>query len=335
MIDKISVIVPVYNVEKYLKKCVNSILEQTYQNIEVILVDDGSTDKSGLLCDEMRETDNRIRVIHKENGGLSSARNAGIEKAEGDYLGFIDSDDYIERDMFETLIKAIKRTEKDIACCGRIVDIFGEYSNVEFALNHETEYSTVEAIREVLLLEKIDVSACDKLYKRELFNQMTYPEGKISEDAAVIFDILEKSNGVVHVGKPFYHYVFRNNSITKARYSSKRHDVIDNLKATKKFIEHYHPNLTDEYNIYCAISVSALLLDMERDPKAKEEYADHYREYRNIFDSSVNTALKSNCINRKMKIRLWSLKTHTVKIFFLMKGAYALLRKTTNVCIRL
>lgn len=324
----ISIIVPVYNVEKYLKKCVGSLINQTYKDIEIILVDDGSTDNSGTICDEISTTDTRIKVIHKMNGGLSSARNAGIDMAKGDYLAFVDSDDFVELDMYETLLDGIEKNGKDISCCGRIVDIFGQYSNKEFVMDSPKMFTKEETIREILYLENVDVSACDKLYDKNLFSDIRYPEGKISEDAAVIFEIIERSNGIYHVGVPFYHYVFRNNSITKSKYSAKRHDVINNLNNTEIFLEKNHPDLLEDYKVYCAVSVGALILDMENDPESMKQYPEHYSEYRNIFADTVNQALKSRKVNKKMKTRLFALKTHTTKIFMAIKKIYAFIRKT-------
>lgn len=323
----ISIIVPVYNVESCLERCVNSLVNQKYKDIEIILVDDGSTDGSAELCDKLQQRDERIYVIHKENGGLSSARNAGINVARGDYYAFVDSDDFVERDMYETMYEAIKKSGKDIASCGRFVDIFGEYCNQEFTLDSERIYSREDAMREILFLEKIDVAAWDKLYKKKLFQDIRYPEGKISEDAAVIFDILEKSNGIIHVGKPLYHYVFRKNSITKSKYSEKKHDVISNLHHTETFLSNNHPNLMKEYEVYCAINVGGLLLDMEMDPGARKNYSEHYAEYRTIFYKTVKEALRTNRINKKMKIRLFALKTHTIKVFFVLKKIYTCIRR--------
>lgn len=323
----ISVIVPVYNVEKHIQKCVTSICNQSYKDIEIILVDDGSTDRSGTICDELQKENQKIQVVHKVNGGLSSARNAGIDVAKGDYYGFIDSDDYIEKEMFGTLFEAITRTGKEIACCGRIVDIFGQYSNVEFTIKEEREFSREEAIKEVLLLEKIDVSACDKLYDKKIFKDIRYPEGKISEDAAIIFDIIEKSNGMVHVGRPFYHYVFRNDSITKSKYNEKRYDVVGNMFRTKNFIIEKYPNLIKYYNIYSTISASALLLDMDRDRSAKIKYPEHYIDYRELFNDGFKDAVRYPGINIKMKVRLLSIKSHLTVPFFLLKGVYAFYRK--------
>lgn len=326
MNEMISIVVPIYNVEQFLFKCVESILNQTYKNIEIILVNDGSTDHSGEICDKLKERDQRIRVLHKKNGGLSSARNAGISIANGMYLGFVDSDDYIDQEMFYSLHEAIVRTGRDIACCGRIVDIFGKYSNIEFTLEKERVFTKEEAIGEVLYLETIDVSACDKLYQRRLFDTIKYPEGKISEDAAIIFEVLEKSNGVVHVGKPFYHYVFRNNSITKSKYSIKKHDIITNLKYTQEFIIDKYPQLIKNCKIYCTICTSALILDIEKDQKAKKIYKSHYKECWKLFNEGIWDSIASSKINKKMKVRLLVIKTHTIFIFFGIKRIYALLR---------
>lgn len=326
----ISIIVPIYNVEKYLRKCVDSLIRQTNTDIEIILVDDGSTDSSGNICDELSTIDARIKVIHKKNGGLSSARNAGIDVAKGDYLAFVDSDDFVELDMYAVLLEGIKKSGKNISCCGRMVDIFGQYSNIEFVIDSPRTFTKDEAIREILYLENIDVSACDKLYDKKLFSNVRYPEGKISEDAAVIFEIVQNSNGIYHVGKPYYHYVFRNNSITKSKYSEKKHDVINNLENTKNFLEKNYPNFLYDYKVYCAVSVGALILDMENDPDSLRQYPEHYSEYCKIFKDNVNTAIKSKKVNKKMKIRLLAIKTHTIKFFMLTKKMYALMKKISS-----
>lgn len=328
--EKISVIVPVYNVEKYLEKCVNSIISQTYPNIELVLVDDGSTDNSGKICDDLKKNDQRIKVVHKENGGLSSARNAGINESTGAYYGFIDSDDFIDKEMFSTLYEAIKRTGKDIASCGRYVDVFGQYCVEEFVLGKERVFSREEAIAEVLLLEKVDVSACDKLYKNTLFETVRYPEGQISEDAAVIFDLLDKSNGVVHVGKPFYHYVFRKNSITKSSYSARKHDVITNIKSIDSFISQKHPSLMTESRIYACICSAALIMDMKKDNSSIKKYPEHYKDYNYYFNRGFFEAVKCSEIKKKMKVRLIAIKTHTLPFFYLLKKCYDRFRISKN-----
>lgn len=299
----LSVVVPIYNVEKFLDKCITSIVNQTYKNIEIILVDDGSSDLSGKICEKWKKKDKRIVVIHKANGGLSSARNAGIEIATGKWISFIDSDDFIELDMFETMIAAAKKTGKDIACCGRIVDLWGEKEKIEFSIQEEQLYSREEAIREVLLLRNIDVSACDKIYKRTIFNDIRYPEGRISEDAAIIFDLLNITNGIVHVGKPFYHYVFRKNSISKSVYNHQRYNSFENCEKNKRFIDLNYPVLKNVCKIYCCQVCGALLQSMSGDKKIRRKYKSDYDAYKKMFNECFIYFLVSKDVTLKMKIK--------------------------------
>lgn len=300
----LTVIVPVYNVEKYLDKCIESIVNQTYQQLEIVLVDDGSTDSSLNICNKWANRDSRIKVIHKENGGLSSARNAGIKLATGDLYTFVDSDDFIELNMYEIMIAALIETKKDIACCGRIVDLWGQKEKEEFAIKEQRVFSKKEAIKEILLLKDIDVSACDKIYRKEIFKDIIYPEGKISEDAAIIFDILEKTNGIVHVGRSFYHYIFRKNSISKSQYTHKRYDSYMNYKNTYKFIHDFYPELKRYANIYGTLVCGNLLQSMYEDKKSLKTYREDYREYKNTFRQGFVSMLFEKKVSIKTKIRL-------------------------------
>lgn len=214
MKKKVSIIVPIYNVEKYLKRCIDSILKQTYKELEIILVDDGSTDSSGLICEEYKENENRIKVIHKNNGGLSSARNAGLDIATGAYLTFIDSDDWIAENHIEQIMNALEAKSADIAVCG-IVVIDGKTSNVYKSVDNICEFTSYDAIDNILMGGSIDVSACNKVYKNEVFNNVRYPEGENNEDAAVIIDILSKVKKIVQIPDNSYYYYQRKGSISK------------------------------------------------------------------------------------------------------------------------
>lgn len=226
--DLISVIVPVYNVEKYLPQCIDSLLNQTTKNLEIILVDDGSLDDSGKICDEFSEKDNRIIVIHKENGGLSSARNAGLEIAKGNYIGFVDSDDWLNESMYEILLKIIKDSDSDISCCKFFKtadseekipatdnEIIQSFNNVEGLNNFYTDLYTQTVV------------AWNKLYKRELFNNVIYPVGKIHEDEGTTYKLFYKANKITYTNKPLYYYRITPNSITTSKFSKKRLDIID------------------------------------------------------------------------------------------------------------
>lgn len=300
----LTVIVPVYNVEPYLDRCVQSIVQQTYRKLEIILVDDGSTDNSPQMCELWAQKDERIKVIHKKNGGLSSARNAGLDIAQGEIISFIDSDDFIELDMYRIMITALRNSGKDIACCGRIVDLWGKREKKEFSISQPRIYTQEEAIKEVLCLRDIDVSACDKLYRKTLFYELRYPIGKTSEDAAIIFQILEKTNGVIHVGKDFYHYIFRRNSISKASYTHAKFDAYENCVFITQFFKKYHPYLMSYVKIYNTQVCASLLESMYLDSQSIKKYKQDFEVYRAMFKKGFFLAMVQKRISPKIKIRL-------------------------------
>lgn len=224
--ELISVICPVYNVEKYLPKCIESILSQTYENLEVILADDGSTDNSGKICDEYAEKNGRIMVIHKENGGLSDARNAGIDAANGAYIFFVDADDYIQNDTIEKLYNRIIKDGSDMAICNfKYVD--ENYSdipekNIKTPINDEL-LSTRECLMKLGGFKHWYYAvAWNKLYKRELFKDIRFPKGKSHEDEFVAHYIIGKCGSVSCVKEPLYYYVQRTGSIMAESISMKR-----------------------------------------------------------------------------------------------------------------
>lgn len=239
MNELISVIVPVYNVEKYLRKCVESILQQTYTNLEIILVDDGSTDSSGFICDELSQTDSRIQVYHKINGGLSDARNFGVEKANGEYLMFIDSDDYINKHMTEYLHNYAKKYDADLTLCDYIevyentnVDNNQEFKNIHHFLydKHNAIYQLFQGLKTKMIV------AWNKLYKKEIFNELRYEIGKIHEDEFMVHKVLEKCEKVCYIDVPLLYYVQRSESIMSKTYSLKHLDL---LTALNDRYEHY------------------------------------------------------------------------------------------------
>ena len=229
MNDLISVIVPVYNVEIYLKRCVDSIIGQTYKNLEIILVDDGSTDNSPRICDELASLDNRIKVLHKSNGGLSSARNYGLLQAKGNYLGFVDSDDYIREDMYERLLEKLIEYNADI-----IKSDFLNFSDDNKVLCHigtgkVTVYDSEYALNDFIFTsfsatKHMKSTVWDGLYKRELFLKeqidgktelaLPFPVGKINEDTYIFPDLLLAANTIIHIEESFYFYYIRENSIS-------------------------------------------------------------------------------------------------------------------------
>lgn len=235
----ISVIVPVYNVEPYLRKCVDSILNQTYRNLEVILVDDGSPDGCPVICDEYAEMDHRVRVIHKENGGLSDARNAGMAVMNGEYLSFVDSDDLLPADAIETLHKIAVEENTDLVIGGhnRFEDVPAESSNVETFVQR---WTPVEAMADML---RNGCASWARLYRRELHQTILFPVGEINEDEAIVLLLLEKCKTIAVTNAVVYHYRCRPESITTANFSAKKLDWAMHCRDNLKFIRERYPHL--------------------------------------------------------------------------------------------
>ena len=237
-IDKtVSVILPIYNVEKYLERAVESVSNQTYNNLEIILVDDGSTDSSGKICDDMSLRDNRIKVIHKQNGGLSDARNVGKRVATGHYILFIDPDDFINEKMIEILVNNIQEYDADVSCC--------QYMNVYYN-NSFPQYSDVrikklinreEFLKEYLYDTYITASVCTKLMKREISDKIDFPVGKVYEDAFYHLELVKTADRFICITKPLYYYYHRTNSITTKPYRKENMYAIEAYNNFLRYIE--------------------------------------------------------------------------------------------------
>lgn len=240
----ISVIVPVYNVEKYLRKCVDSIINQTYKNIEILLIDDGSTDASGTICDDYSQRYANVTAYHKQNGGLSSARNYGIERAKGELIGLVDSDDYIHEEMYDRLYTLLVENDADLSEC-KLTDV---YNGKVHSSNNKIEVLIVNsetAIDYALKAEIASVAAVDKLYRRSLFDNVRYPEGKTIEDGYVIVDILSACSKIVISTEQLYYYVHRKGSITTNAFSKKNLDAIDTYEKNYNIIKNKYPAILD------------------------------------------------------------------------------------------
>ena len=207
----ISIIVPVYDVEPYIHQCIDSIINQTYKDLEILLIDDGSPDNCGAICDEYAKQDSRIRVFHTENKGLSAARNLGLKEAKGEYIGFVDSDDWIEPDMYEVLLRELEENEANVCICGH----YAEYADKISALHpSKAVYTTEEAFR-ALLEWKYKSSVWNKLYQRECFRNITFPEGRYYEDIQTTLLVLMQSPKIVLISESEYHYrQYREGSIS-------------------------------------------------------------------------------------------------------------------------
>lgn len=237
---KITIIVPIYKVEKYLAKCIDSILNQTFKEFELILVNDGSPDSCGEICEEYSIRDKRVKVIHKKNGGLSSARNAGINIARGEYIAFVDSDDFIHKNMYEILYTNAINTSSDIVICDYFIvsekEIIQDES-CQIKIQPKT-FTNIEALRELYRDDRIKfVVAWNKLYKKSLFSKLRYKEGRIHEDEFIIHTILYECSKVSYLPVKLYFYLQTDNSIIRSPYNIKRLDRVYALRERVEFFK--------------------------------------------------------------------------------------------------
>lgn len=244
----LSIIVPIYNIEEYLPRCVRSITAQTYQNIEILLVDDGSTDGTGALCDSLAAEDVRIRVFHKENGGSSSARNLAIMQAKGEYLGFVDSDDYIEPDMYERLYAAIVQYGTKVAQIGRDeIDEQGNRLPDICEPPKEAVCISAEDFMKELLMHRGDCSFCTKLLHRDLFIGREFPVGRLNEDFYLLTHMLPETGSIVSLPEQTYHVFYRIGSNSrkadKENFARVFADCVDNADMVSGIVEEYYPKL--------------------------------------------------------------------------------------------
>ena len=245
----LSVIVPVYKTEKYLDKCINSIVNQTYKNLEIILVDDGSPDNCPQMCDEWAKKDGRIKVIHKENGGVSSARNCGLDIAVGEYVAFVDADDYAEPNMYEVLLQGLEEYNVPVAECS----VFREYENgtTERWGNADAEYEYVnkEDVLKRLLLSRdlLIMSTWNKLFRSEAINSIRFDESiRINEDLLFVFQVFSNIDRHIFINKSLYHYIYR---ISSASHKKNQEAMFDELKVLDE-LKNISPDSLMQYCIY-------------------------------------------------------------------------------------
>lgn len=300
----ISVIVPVYNVEEYLPRCVDSILAQTYRNLEIILVDDGTKDHSDEICDAYAQKDPRIKVIHKENGGLSSARNAGIDAARGEYLAFVDSDDWIEPDMYAHMLSTARKYGVKLVCGGRY-DVSSRTGEKKVGLcpPREAVISGEELVRRIFLWESVDSAAWDKLYHRSLFREIRYPVGKICEDVPTTYRIALDAGKAAMCDKPFYNYFHRPGSITNASVSEKTFHFSEHTAAIYPYIRDNYPGIQKEARYLRVRSLVYNLQSLElAGEEAKREFSARYWQSRKELCRHIPFLLTSPFFASKERI---------------------------------
>lgn len=240
----ISVIVPVYNVEKYLDECVKSLIEQSYTNLEILLVDDGSLDSSGRICDRWKREDRRVTVIHQKNGGLSDARNSGLLRAKGQLIAFVDSDDVIYSTMYEKLYNVMLETNCDISSCEILSQ--KEFHKEDFEgqnICKTKEYSAEEALREIIDNRDIYVTVWNKLYRRSVIDGIMFERGKYHEDEYWTYQIIARAKKITMISQYYYGYRQRDNSIMTQRYTLRHLDLLEARDRRLRFIREKFPGL--------------------------------------------------------------------------------------------
>ena len=296
----ISIIVPVYKVEKYLRRCVDSILAQTLDDFELFLVDDGSPDNCGKICDEYGEKDKRIIVIHKKNGGLSDARNVALDRISGDYVTFIDSDDYVAEKHLESLYKALKSTDSDISISNMTSFSENHYNEQHYcptlslqAMNGKEVFSTL-----------LHPCACSKLYKRFIFDDIRYPVGKLYEDVFVYHEVLAKTNRICLTGENTYYYFIRPDSIMHQEYKLAFTDIIDAVELRVKKLEELGlQDLADENRAFIYSRVAVAFANLS--PFVKENKK-RLKEIKLIYNKEYPKLMKTTS-NMKQRFRYWLL----------------------------
>lgn len=248
----ISIIVPMYGVEQYIKRCVNSILSQSYTNLEIILVDDGSPDKCGVIADEYAKEDNRIVVIHKQNGGLSDARNVAIPLAKGEYINFIDSDDWVSKYYIENLYNAILKDNSDLSISWfKEVEEKKEKALICDSLLSYEIIDSKECLKRLLYQDYIETTACGKLYKKSLFEDLRYPTGRLYEDIPVTYEYINRANKIATIRNQDYYYYQRKTSIQHQKFNINKMDAIKHIKNMVNDVLGKYPDLKSP--CYCRL----------------------------------------------------------------------------------
>jgi glycosyltransferase involved in cell wall biosynthesis len=258
---KISIIVPIFNTAKFLENCLESLANQTYNNIEIILVNDGSTDNSLEICEKYCSNDSRFKIINKSNGGSSSARNLGLSFSTGDYIGFVDSDDFVSEKMYENLLNSCILNNVKLAVCGRYKVINNK--NVEmFTLSKPQIWSSKKALSNLLIWKNIDSSTCDKLFHNSLFLNHRFPEGVTTEDIYLIPSIIDLAKSIVHIGEPHYYYVYRKDSISNSKFNKNKLDILKSLNNLQYLINEKYDILAAKFYAFYITNITYLTESM-------------------------------------------------------------------------
>lgn len=316
----VDIIIPVYNVAPYLRECLDSVLKQTYKDIHMIIIDDGSTDGSALICDEYMKYPN-VTVHHQCNSGISITRNKGLALSHSDYVMFLDSDDWMEPETVESLMSLLKSSCADIACCR----FYFEYEQKRVSSCIQTGnvnlYGSESALKVLFAMKAIRFAPWGKLYKREIFDGIQFPAHKIHEDIPVMVELLLKANSVVTIEKAYIHYRQQPGSLSRDEYNEKHRALYDFMLANREIINKY-PSLQDAYNA-CFFTAIKDLLSLFKSKVIKEKYRDDYQLYYSILKDNVFCIFSNSELSLRSKLSIISVlfpfRNLIKKCFLVMK----------------
>ena len=293
----ISVVVPIYNVEKYLNRCVDSIICQTYKNLEILLVNDGSPDNSLQICREYENVDKRVKVIDKMNGGLGSARNAGIDIMSGEYVLFIDSDDYIDSEMISRLYTILQQNSADISVC-KFCKVYDDHRDEQNSEPNIRLWNGKEALYQMFFPNGIGWAACAKMYRSSLFENVRYAEKVYWEDMATTYLLYEKAECIAETTEELYYYYIRSDSITGNKSAKRAVDAISNIEVIIRYYQENHPELVNAPKAFYAKIAPNFLVTLnneEKESEIQQKCADAIVAYGKL-------AIKAKFIKKKYKI---------------------------------
>lgn len=315
--DKISIIIPMYKAEEYIRRCIASIEAQTYTNWEAIFVEDGSSDRCGEICEAYAKNDKRIRVIHKKNEGVAVARNIGISNATGEYITFIDSDDYVHAKYLEHLIKLQKKYNADLVMVGYVLS-YGSVVKISYPCA-EVEMLDRETAIEKMLENQQLCSPWAKLYSKYIFNKIEYPKGAIYEDLNIAFELFETAKKIVYQNIPLYYYFQGSQSITRTSFHYGKLEETRALKKQYMCIAYHFPRLKEKakykylYNVYGYI----MCLVKAEDLYGKQKY----KEFCQILTKNSKCFMQNGSLERKQRIRCKMIKHPKIyRLFYKLTG---------------
>lgn len=285
----ISIIVPVFNVEKYIERCVKSLRKQTLDCLEIILVDDGSTDNSSMICDWLAEQDDRIKVIHNQNSGVSRARNIGLAAANGVYVGFVDSDDYVDFSMYEKLFNAINETDSDLSCCGVLQKELDGFTRKIYGTNKQYVYTKEDIINDFFDNQQIKdymYSPCNKLYRRDVIGKLRFHGNlRMGEDFLFVFEYIGKSTRICIHDECLYTYEKRENSAMTSSFSDKRMDYLKSVEIIEDICKRKYPFVLQKALIWGYQHRINTCNQLEYNPDYKKKYFIEYEKLRKYIST--------------------------------------------------